>query len=172
MADITLTGFKAQVHDLARPNRLWVQITGGTAAAAWQEEPYAFLAKSFSLPARTIGNIEVNWQGMKAKLAGDPTFEDFTMTFLNDYEFKVKDYFEAWLEELATMETNIRTDHTTYKAEVLVQQLGRDGSVLAEYTLKGAYPITMDAIELNQESADTVEEFNITFAYDYFERSQ
>lgn len=171
MSDITLSGFKSQVRDLARPNRLWVQITGGTAASQWSESPYAFLAKAVSLPARTIGNIEVNWQGMKTKLAGDPTFEDFTMTFLNDYEFLVKSYFEKWLEEIAAMGTNVRTDHGTYKAEILVQQLGRDNQPIAEYKLIGAYPIQMDAIELNQESADTVEEFNVTIAYDYFERT-
>lgn len=171
MADVRLSTWKSQVVDLARPNRLWIQITGGTAANTWKEEPFVFLAKSYSLPARTIGSIEVNWQGMKAKLAGDPTFEDMTLTFLNDRDFQVKNYIETWLEEIATMGTNTRTEHGVYKAEVLIDQLGAQGETLAQYKLVGAFPIQMDAIELNHETADTAEEFTVTLSYDYFERT-
>ena len=170
MASITLADFKSQVADVARPNRFWVEITGGTAAGAWQEQNMAFLAKSANLPARTIGEIELNWQGMKAKIAGDPTFDDFTMTFLNDYDFNLKKFIEDWMEEIATMATNNRTDHGTYKAEILVSQLGRTGDeVLRKYKLIGAYPKQMDAIELSMESNDQAEELSVTWGYDYFE---
>jgi len=166
---IKLSDFKAKVTDVARPNRLWVQITSEKSVAKNFTDDMSFLAKSVSLPNRTIGNIEVNWQGMKAKIAGDPTFDDMTLTFLNDYEWKIKKYFEAWIEEVATMVSNDRTAHGTYKSEVKIEQLGRTGEVLATYKLLGAYSISMDAIELNQESGDTVEELSVSLAYDYFE---
>ena len=170
MAMIKISEFKSAVADVARPNRFWVQITGGTAANSWAEQPMAFLAKSASLPSRTIGDIILNWQGMQTKIAGDPTFDDFTMTFLNDMDFKVKSYFEKWMEEISTMESNVRTSQNTYKAEIIVTQLGRDAStILKSYKLIGAYPKQMDAVELSMESNDTPEELNVTFGYDYFE---
>lgn len=168
MADITLQSFKSAVRDAVRPNRFFVQIVGGTAAGAWADTPFSYLAKSAGLPARTIGEIELNWQGMKAKIAGDPTFDDYTMTFINDYDFAIKSYFDAWLEEISTMESNVRTDPETYKAEIIVQQLGREGEILKTYRLIGAYPKQVDQIELNMESNDTASELSVTFGYDYF----
>ncbi len=164
---IKLSDFKANVQDVARPNRFLVQFLDDS----W-EEPFQFLVKSVSLPNRTIGNIELNWQGMKAKIAGDPTFDDITFTFLNNYEFDIKNYIEKWLEKISTMSTNERTAHAEYKSEIKLTQLGRTADeVLAEYVLVGAYPITMDSIELNHESNDTVEEMSVTFTLDYFYRT-
>jgi len=171
--DIKLETFKAQVRDVARPNRFWVTINpivgGNSFKPEWKEENMAFLAKSAGLPSRTIGDVELNWQGMKAKLAGDPTFDDFTMSFLNDYAFNLKAFFEDWVESIATMDTNNRTRHENYKTIIKVQQLGRQATeVLRTYELIGAYPKQMDQIELSMESNDTPEELSITFAFDTF----
>jgi len=164
---IKLSDFKSNVKDVARPNRFLVQFLDED----WKDES-KFLVKSTSLPNRTIGNIELNWQGMKAKVAGDPTFDDITFTFLNDYNFVAKNYVEEWMEIIAKMSTNERTAHEDYKVDIQLTHLGRTGDeVLGEYILVGAYPMTMDSIELNQESMDTPEEFSTTFAYDYFYRN-
>lgn len=172
--NITLDGFLAQVKDIARPNRFWVSIApingGNNFKPEWKEENMAFLAKSAGLPSRTIGDVELNWQGMKAKIAGDPTFDDFSMSFLNDYHFDLKNFFEMWLEAIATMKTNNRTKHENYKTTITIQQLGRQQSeILRTYKLVGAYPKQMDQIELSMESNDTPEELSITLAFDYFD---
>jgi len=167
MASIKLTDFKSNVADLARPNRFLVQFLDED----WDDN-FAFYVKSASLPERTIGNIELNWQGMKAKIAGDPTFADFTMTFLNDYDFDVKNYIEEWLELIANMSSNERTAHEDYKVDITITQLGRTSEeVLAEYNLIGCFPLTMDAIELSSDSTDAIEELSVTFAVDQFTRS-
>lgn len=164
MATIKLSDFKAAVQDAARPNRFLVTMSG-----PWGEQ-HPYLVKTTSLPNRTIGNIELNWQGMKAKIAGDPTFEDISMTFINDYDWNIKNFLEEWIEQIAKMSTNERTAHATYKGDITLQQLGRTGEVLASYVLVGAFPISMDSIELSQDSMDTVEEVTVSFSYDYFYR--
>lgn len=164
MATIKLTDFKAAVQDAARPNRFLVTMSG-----PWTDQ-MSYLVKTASLPNRTIGNIELNWQGMKAKIAGDPTFDDISFTFLNDYDWNAKNFIETWMEDIAQMSTNNRTSHASYKADVVMQQLGRTGEVIATYILVGAYPISMDTIELSQDSTDTAEEFTVSFSYDYFYR--
>lgn len=171
---VQLEKFKGQIKDVARPNRFAVSITdppGGM--AVWQEEPLSFAVKSFSIPAREIGEIILNFQGMQTKIAGDPTYPDVTMTLLNEYDWGVKDFFESWLEGISLTETegtNTRTAPADYKTTIRVEQLGRDGDTIATYILVGAYPKSMDAIELSYESNDTPEEMSISFGYDYFHR--
>ena len=180
MADITLSGFKNALADGARPNRFWVAITSpsGATSAIWNDPAMGFLVKSFSLPAKTIGDIVVNFQGMQTKLAGDPTFDDASMVLHNDVAFSVKKFFQAWMEAIANTGgadgstqvdgTNVRLAPAAYKTDITVTQLDRTGSALATYILHGAYPKTMDAIELSMESSDTLEEMSISFAYDTF----
>jgi len=169
---ISLTDFKNSVQDVARGNRFFCSITGaGDGMAGGWDETKSFLAKSASLPNRVIGSIELGWQGMKAKIAGDPTFDSITLVCLNDYEWNIKTYFETWLEGIATMSTNVRTAHADYKAEIIIEQLGRDGETIATYKLLGAFPTSMDAIDLSTENYDQVEELSITIEFDEFERS-
>jgi hypothetical protein len=179
---LSLSEFRANVTDVARPNRFWVRIgdvandilgngdDNAVALGTWSST-YEFLAKTASLPGRTVGNIEVNWQGMKYNIAGDPTFDDITFTFINNYEWDIRGFFETWLEKIAEMGTNERSQPSAYKSDVVeMQQLGRtEGVTLATYKLVGAYPITVAPIDLSMENNDQVEEISVTMKYDYFE---
>jgi T4-like virus tail tube protein gp19 len=170
MADIKLESFKGRFKDGARPNRFFVKIEGQQAGANWVEG-ISFFVKTFSLPPKTVGEIIVNYQGMQTKIAGDPTFDDMAMTLHNDYELTAKKYFEQWLEGFITIGTdgtNTRLAPADYKAEIIVEQLGRTGETLATYKVVGAYPKQMDAIELSHESVDTIEELSISFGIDYW----
>lgn len=164
MADIRIESFKAAVKDGARPNRFLLTIN----SPSGNDDSISYLVKSAVLPGRTIGDVELNWQGMKVKVAGDPTFNDYSVTFINDYEFKAKKMVEAWLELISTMESNERTAHAEYKRDVKMEQLGRKGEVIKTYWLVGAYPGDMADVDMAMDSNDTISEFSVTFKYDYF----
>lgn len=181
---LSLSQFRANVTDVARPNRFWVSIGdpsndialyGNDNGSALSKTPWLakneFLAKTTSLPGRTVGNIELNWQGMKYNIAGDPTFDDITFTFINNYEWDIRGFFEGWLQSISEMATNERSQPGAYKSDVVtMQQLGRvEGDVLATYKLIGAYPTSVAAIDLSMESNDGTEEISVTMKYDYFE---
>ena len=182
MPDLSLSQFRANVSDFARPNRFWVSIgdpsndilTSGddnsVVMTSWQQN-HEFLVKTTSLPGRTMGNVQLKWQGMDYNLAGDPTFEDITFTFHNNYEFDLRSFFEGWMESMAEMSSNERSQPGKYKSDVVtMQQLGRtQNDILATYTLIGAYPTTVSAIELSMENSDQVEEVTVTMKFDYFE---
>ena len=180
MAGITISEFKGAVADLARPNRFLATIDGAAISDLGFTDNMQYLVMSTTLPGRTIGDIDINWQGMKIKLAGDPTFDDITLKFHVDYGFKVRDVFEAWLEKIAKMSTNERSAHAGangglessdgYKAKVILSQLGRNGEVIAEYVLEGAYPKSVAAINLDM-GTEGVEDFDVSFRYDYFSRN-
>ena len=164
MADIRLESFRGAVKDGARPNRFLLTIN----SPSGNSDVITYLVKSAVLPGRTIGDVEMNWQGMKVKVAGDPTFNDFSVTFINDYAFEAKNMIEAWLELIAKMDTNERTDQTEYKKDLKMQQLGRKGEVIKTYWLIGAYPGDMADVDMSMESNDTISDFSVTFKYDYF----
>ena len=181
-ADVKLSTFKRQLSDVARPNRFWVSVgdpsnsiapavgTENTVQLNKWDAKYEFYAKSSSLPGRQIGDLTLNWQGMKYSIAGDPTFEDITLVFLNNYEWDLRTFFEQWAEKQSEMETNERSAPSSYKSDVIkLQQLGRTSSdVLATYTLVGAYPTHVAAIEVSQDTENGHEEISVTFKFDYF----
>lgn len=183
LGDVSLKKFRSNVADIARPNRFWVSVgdpqndipgddgADNEASLSTWEERHEFLAQSASLPGRNVGNIELNWQGMKYNIAGDPTFTDITLVFLNDYEWDIRNFFEQWLEVIAQMDTNERTQPNGYKSDVItLTQLGRTSTeYLQKYKLIGAYPTDISAIDLSQDQENSKEEVSVTIKYDYFE---
>lgn len=171
MSEIKLESFKANLRDTVRPNRFWVTVKGNQAGASWNEQPLSFMIKNFVIPARTIGEIILNFQGMQTKIAGDPTYDDVSMTVHVDYAMEIKKYFEEWMEgfvEVGADGVNIRKEPYDYKAEIQVDQLGREGEIIASYELIGAWPKNMNSIELSHDSSDTASELSIDFGIDYW----
>lgn len=167
---IALNDFKAKVADVSRPNRFLLSFTAPSGGV--DAESVTYLVKGAQLPGRTIGDIILNWQGMQAKIAGDPTFEDFTVTFLHDYEQAARSTIENWMQFIDNQFTNEREVQQNYKVDATVQQLGRKaGEVLATYTLYGFYPKTLDPMDLNMDNVDTAAEFGVTFSVDYWEHA-
>ena len=165
----TLLKYKANLKDLARPNRFLFSIPGapsGVAGFAFTED-MQYHVKAASLPGRTVGDIAtLFWFGVNYKIAGDPVFDDVTLVFLNDSSFKLKKTFESWLHYVSDAVANKRGDPESYKAIFKLDQIGRNNEILATYYLHGTYPKSMDPIELSHETNDTIEEFSVNFSID------
>lgn len=171
MPEISLEAFKANLKDAARPNRFVLTLTPPAGIGPGTNEELAYIAKAASLPGRTIGEVPLNWQGMAAKLAGDPVFDPWDVTFVNDYDMKAKKTLDNWLQFVVDQTTNVRTVQQDYKAEILIRQIGRTlDDNLGEYKLIGAFPTIMAPVDLSFDTTDTAGEFTVTFAYDYFEK--
>ena len=172
MANI-LDGFKGRLKSGGvRSNQFEVQLSfptwvaNRTGAAA----DGLFLCNSATLPKQTIGTTEMKFRGRALQLAGDSrTFEAWSVTIIND-DFAIYQAFEAWQEGINEMETNnqpnIRPDD--YKAIIDVRQLNRAGTAIKVFKLHGAFPNDISAVDLGFETDDTIQEFDISFVYDYF----
>lgn len=159
---ITLDEFKSQIADVARPNRFLVTIQGADAKVQ-------FLVKAAALPGRDLGDIDISWQGMKVKLAGDPSFNDLELTIINDYNFTARAFLEEWVNKIANMQSNERKNHSEYKSTVQMDQLGRtESEILRTYIIDGAYPKSLSNISLSMDTENTAEEFTVSFRYDNF----
>ena len=58
-----------------------------------------------------------------------------------------------------------------YQTDLFVEQLDRDDTVLKTYIFRNAYPLEIASIDLTAESADSIEEFEVTWRYQHFEPS-
>lgn len=172
MIQLGLETFKENVRELARPNRFMLAFSGTGADIAGFPENVHYLVQSASLPGKTVGNIEINWFGQKYNVGGDISFDDYTVTFLQDYEFKIRNSIEKWMNLVANHKDGLRSDHLDYKDTFIeIHQLGltQNEGAIRKYKLSGVFPITMAANELSMDSNDEVEKLEVTFKYDSWE---
>ena len=155
----------------ARANRFKVTMPfPGYAQVGGEIEELAFLCKVTQLPAMTVGMVTVPFRGRQIKIAGDRTYADWTITVINDTNFKLRNAFERWQNGInnATDGEGL-TNPADYQVDAFVDQLDRNGATIKSYTLRGAYPIDIAQIELDYGNNDAIEEFQVTFNYQYFE---
>tara|TARA_R110002050_G_scaffold382_1_gene2606 strand:+ start:4387 stop:4986 length:600 start_codon:yes stop_codon:yes gene_type:complete len=128
-----------------------------------------FLIKAAQLPASNVGLIEVPFRGRKLKVSGDRVFEDWAVTVTNDVSFGLRKAFEEWSERIQNHNYALGSNSLNdYFASAIVRQLDRDGQQLRAYRFEGIWPQTVDAIDLDFDSTDQVEEYGVTFAVQYW----
>lgn len=156
----------------ARPSLFQVQITNPINTDGDFKTP--FMVKATSIPASTLGIIEVPYFGRKLKVAGNRTFEDWNVTVINDEDFIIRNALENWSSQINTHIGNLSAVGSTpanYKSQGQVTQFAKDGSILREYTVNGIFPTAIAEIPLDWDTTDTIEEFEVTFAYDWWQVS-
>ena len=110
------------------------------------------------------------YAGTEIKIAGERTFDDWTVQVLNDTDFAVRDAMERWMNGINGHSANTGlTNPIDYQADLIVEQLDRDGSILKRYDFRGAFPTTCGPIELSYDTVGEVEVFDVTFTYQYWE---
>ena len=157
----------------ARSNQFKVTMPfPGYAQVGGEIEDLAFLCRSTTIPAMNVGVVNVPFRGRQIKIAGDRTFDEWSITVLNDTNFKLRNAFERWQNGINNMSDNEGLSNPVdYQVDAFVDQLDRNGNTLKSYTLRGAFPTEVAAIDLNFGTNDEVETFGVTFQYQYFETS-
>jgi len=195
----TISSFKSKLAGGgARPNLFEVELPTFPVAAGgndtWKTESnehaelFSFLCKSAQLPASNIAEIAVPFRGRTLKVAGDRTFDTWSVTIINDENFKLRNAFETWMDAMSRTSTNVAaTNPSSYMATAYVHQLGRganaginaqkstdvgDGSnikPLKSYKFVDIFPTEVGSIELSYDSSDSIEEFQVTFQVQHWE---
>jgi len=170
MAILGVDDFKSKLRGGgARPN-LFKATVNFPGYAGGDVELTSFLCKTAQLPASVMNVIEVPFRGRQLKIAGDRTFETWTVTVLNDTDFNVRNAMERWMNGINAHQANTGlTNPVDYQADLIVEQLDRDESVLKKYNFRGCFPTNVSAIDVSYETVDTVEEFTVEFQVQYWE---
>lgn len=181
-----VTDFRAELEgDGARPNLFEVHmtfpqlaITGsagtGPISAQGAQRKLTFMARAAQLPGDTINQVPVYHMGREFKFAGNRTFQEWTLTIINDEDFLVRDAFEKWMSGINSHVGNLRAEQFRqgdggYQQDARVIQYAKTGEIIKAYTIVGAWPIDVSPIELDYGAQDTIEEFAVTLAYQWWE---
>jgi hypothetical protein len=137
----------------------------------------SFMVQSAQLPGSSITPIEVPYFGRKIRVAGDRTFEPWTVTIINDEDFKIRHALETWHHRINTLVGNLNSTGSpapdNYKKRAAVHQYSKVGDEpIRTYQFEGMFPTEITPIELNWNDTDQIEIFQVTFVYDYFEVTQ
>ena len=167
--------FKANlVGGGARANQFRVTITNPTGISIGLHiRRTSFLVRSANLPGMTLGEITVPFRGRTIYIAGDRTFDEvWTTTFLNDTDFMIRNAMERWSNGINDLADNTGVvSPADYQTDLTVEQMDRDDTVLKSYIFRSAWPVGVSAIELTSDTADAIEEFEVTWRYQHFEAS-
>ena len=170
----TLDEFKANlIGGGARANQFRVTFnTPGAIATGLDVRKASFLIKAAALPGQTIGEIAVPFRGRNLYIAGDREFETWETTVINDTDFNIRNAMERWLNAINDTVTNTGLSNVAdYTADLTVEQLDRDDTVLKTYILRNCFPLSTSAIDLSYDATTEVETFDITWRYTHFEAS-
>ena len=178
----TISQFKSQlIGGGARPNLFEVELTTLPTGIAWPADNFRYMCKAAQLPASVIANIDIPFRGRIFKVAGDRTIEPWSITIINDEDFRIRKAMEEWVDLIAKLENNLgATDPSAYMVNAKVFQLGRGSTpssknnagdrnaVLREYEFIDIFPTNVSSIDLSYDSSDTIEEFVVDFQVQSF----
>ncbi len=179
----TISQFKSALSGGgARPNLFQVELSTFPTGISWDSDTFSYLCKAAALPASNIASIDIPFRGRIFKVAGDRTIDTWTVTIINDEDFRLRRAFEAWTELIAKLDNNLgATDPNAYMSSAIVHQLGRgsqinsennsgtDSALLASYKFVDIFPTNVSNIDLSYDSGDTIEEFTVEFQVQSYE---
>lgn len=199
-----ITDFKNKLRGGgARPNLFEVAIPSFPANIRqfWtnaDQDDFRFLCKSAALPASNVAPIDVPFRGRILKVAGDRTFDTWTITIINDEDFNLRHAFEQWMNHISKLDNaSGAVNPQSYMTDALVWQLGRSNQrngtnvvngardlqqaappysgtqfsskILRAYKLHDIFPTNVSQIDLSYDTSDTIEEFTVEFQVNWFE---
>ena len=181
-ADRNITNFRDRlVGGGARPNlfEVNIELPDGVTGQADYRDDVRFMVKAAEIPAANIGNIPVPFRGRVLPVAGDRTFDPWTVTVINDSKFNIRDAMEQWSNKINDLQFDVGDiSPSNYQTKAEVFQLSRGGkttsasstggetiNVLRTYNFEGIYPSVVSSIPLDYGATDSIEEFQVTFNY-------
>jgi hypothetical protein len=160
----TINDFSKSFKGGVRANLFTCNVSGPGLADRATE----YHCKGTSIPASTIGNIDVPFMGRQLKVPGDRTYADWTVTMFNDESMALHSSFEKWMFDIQNHGTNYQSlSANEVYGRGVVTQYSRKGKGLVTYDIE-IYPTEVAAIDLAWDSNDAVEEYAVTFAVNHW----
>jgi hypothetical protein len=168
----SINNFRAElVGQGARPNLYEVTIPfPGAVNPGEAGQKMTFMCKGAQIPGADIGLVEVPYFGRNIKLAGNRTFAEWTTTVINDEDFAIHAGLVNWMNGIQGHGENLRTvSGNDYQVDAQVTHYKKEGEVAKQITMINCWPSSVAAIELGWDQNDAVEEFAVTWQYDYWQ---
>lgn len=157
----------------ARSNQFQVVVSPPAANPAGIPAPgltFMFLCRSAQIPASTIGEVLVPFRGRQIFLAGDRTYDAWTVTVFSDTNWDVRSTVESWqnaMQDIGASTTAGAASSEHYYGRANVTQLDRNDRPLREYVLHDIWPMSVDPIDLGYDTDNIVQEFSVSWRFNY-----
>lgn len=171
-----------------------IDIPAGIGTGTQIERKLNLTCSATSVPSATLGMVEVPYFGRKIKLVGDRTFDNWVVTVMNDEDFLVRDAFEAWsnlMNQIVGNTLDVGFTANQYKSVAFVSQYAKTGLAsgsgiaittgasnpqpptstqppIKTYQFQGIFPVNVSDMSVDWNSTDSIQSFQVTFAYDYW----
>lgn len=184
----TINDFRSKlVGGGARPNLFECELSFPAGLDVQLDESYRFMIKAAQIPGSTVSTIPVPFRGRTLKIAGDRTFDPWTITVINDTNYTIRDAFEKWMNYLNRHDDSAGViTPLAYQADMRVFHLARgtiantstesglvtnDSTipVLKVYKFYGCWPSDITPMDLSYDSSDTIQEFSVTLQYQWWD---
>ncbi|MBN31678.1 MAG: hypothetical protein CL845_06760 [Crocinitomicaceae bacterium] len=130
----------------------------------------SFMIKGAQFPSSVVAPVPVLFRGRQLQVAGDRTFEPVSLTVINDTGFEVRNSFERWMNGINEHNNNSGLSNPTdYQADMIIEQLNKQGEVTKTYDLRGVFPTNLSTIELSYDNENQIEEFTVEMQVQYWE---
>lgn len=162
-------GARANLFKIIVPTSNILDVTGHQGTF----EKITLNAKATTIPPSTIEPVEVPFGGRTFRLPGGRTFDDWGITVTNDEDFIVRDFFEQWNNAINGHESNLSSISSlaSYVQDCEVHQYSKAGSLIRKYVMKQAWPHTIGETSLDWAENGTIQEFEVTFAFSWWDTS-
>jgi len=164
-------GARANLFKIEIPTANILDANGGTGV----DKLITLNAKTTTIPPSTIEPVEVPFGGRTFRLPGGRTFDDWGVTITNDEDFKVRDFFEQWNNAINghshNLSSNSMTNQLSYSVDAKVIQFAKNGVPIRQYVMKGAWPHTVGETSLDWAENGSIQEFEVTFAFNWWDSS-
>ena len=168
-----LTSFTSALpYGGARPSLFEFQITAAPSAVDSSLSSVNLYCNVSEIPPLTLTPIERQYFGRTVKIPGDLVFADLTTTIINTEKYNVRNELETWMEVIngtISNEGQAAADFGTGTAQLVHYQ--KDGTSTMTYEFVDCWPTAISEIALSYDTASDIEQFDVTWAYNYYTMS-
>ena len=136
------------------------------------------------LPGSSFADVEVSGdrQGITERMPFKRIYDDVTLTFMVDRDYKVLKYFEAWMQLINPLHGHVGGKANNqimtlnypkdYKCTMSVVKFNKDyfmkrGGAYIYYCFIRSWPLSMSSIPVNYDSGSILK-LNVTFRYERY----
>ena len=128
--------------------------------------------RSASLPSSKIDELNVAYLGRMYYDSGDRSFDPLVLRFYNSQDFAIRNFIEEWLSNINLNQEIYQissSDYNIFMDNLQVVQLDRREYPIKIYSFYGVFPIDCAEIPLDYGDVNSIEEFEVTFRYQWWE---
>ena len=153
----------------ARPSLFEFQITAAPDGVSSSLSSVNLYCNVSEIPPLTLTPIERQYFGRTVKIPGDLVFADLTTTIINTETFNVRNELEKWMEVInGTISNKGLADDNFGTGTAKLIHYQKDGEKTMTYTFVDCWPTAISEIALSYDTASDIEQFDVTWAYNYY----